>query len=55
MPPVELPTIVAACSAISSVNSQLRVAHRRARGDDRELREAVEQAFALGIEMLGSD
>ena len=32
---------------------QLRVAQRRARGDDGELREAVEQAFAFGIEMLG--
>src|SRR6516162_985718 len=32
---------------------QLRVAQCRARGDDGELRETVEQALAPGIEMLG--
>ena len=53
MPPVELPMIVAASRAISSVNSNCEVPQRRARCDDGELREAVEQAFALGIEMIG--
>ena len=52
IPPAPLPTIVAACSAISSVSLQLRILDRGPRGDHRELREAIEHAQPLRIEML---